>query len=115
MVNFGADEIFKVGSEVRDEDIDEMIRKGEERAMNVQKNAEQVVKDKFDMLDFSMNTMNMYQFEDVDYLQEKRREQENALKKHVVNMLNDEVRGGRREKKMASLNLNESKLFPKFF
>jgi len=30
-------------------------------------------------------------------------------------MLNDEVRGGRREKKMASLNLNESKLFPKFF
>jgi len=32
----------------------------------------------------------------------------------VVNLLNEEVRGGRREKKMAS-NLNESKLFPKFF
>ena len=30
-------------------------------------------------------------------------------------MLNEEVRAGRREKKMASLNLNESKLFPKFF
>jgi len=30
-------------------------------------------------------------------------------------MLNDEVRGGRREKKMAAMNLNESKLFPKFF
>lgn len=30
-------------------------------------------------------------------------------------MLNEEVRGGRREKKMASMNLNESKLFPKFF
>lgn len=29
-------------------------------------------------------------------------------------MLNNEVRGGRREKKMAVLNLNESKLFPKF-
>ena len=37
------------------------------------------------------------------------------MKKHVVNLLNEEVRGGRREKKMASLNLNESKLFPKFF
>ncbi len=35
MVNYGADEIFKVGSEVKDEDIDEMIRKGEERAQNV--------------------------------------------------------------------------------
>lgn len=30
-------------------------------------------------------------------------------------MLNDEVRGGRREKKAAALNLNEAKLFPKFF
>jgi hypothetical protein len=37
------------------------------------------------------------------------------LKKHVVNLLNEEVRGGRREKKSANMNLNESKLFPKFF
>lgn len=34
----------------------------------MQKEAEQIVKNKFDMLDFSMNAMNMYQFEDVDYL-----------------------------------------------
>jgi hypothetical protein len=68
MVNYGADEIFKVGSDVKEEDIDDMIRKGEERAQNIQKNAENIVKNKFDMLDFSMNTMNMYQFEDVDYL-----------------------------------------------
>jgi hypothetical protein len=32
------------------------------------------VKDKFNMLDFQMNTVNMYQFEDVDYLKEKRKE-----------------------------------------
>jgi hypothetical protein len=32
MVNYGADEIFKVGSEVKDEDIEIMIRKGEEKA-----------------------------------------------------------------------------------
>jgi len=37
-----------------------MIRKGEEKALNLQKEAEQLVKSKFDMLDFSMNTMNMY-------------------------------------------------------
>ena len=60
MVNYGADEIFKVGSDVQDEDIEEIIRKGEEKAMNIQKEAEQVVKNKFDMLDFSMNAMNMY-------------------------------------------------------
>lgn len=36
------------------------------------------------------------------------------MKKHVVNLLSEEVRGGRREKKMATLNLNEAKMFPKF-
>ena len=44
----------------------------------------------------------------------KRFEQE-ELKISLVNMLTEEVRAGRREKKMASMNLNESKLFPKFF
>jgi hypothetical protein len=92
-----------------------MIQKGEDRANEIQQKAEEVLQDKFNMLDFQINSVNMYQFEDVDYLQEKRREQEQALKKHVVNMLNEEVRGGRREKKMAAMNLNESKLFPKFF
>jgi hypothetical protein len=81
----------------------------------MQKKAEDIVKDKFNMLDFQMNPVNMYQFEDVDYLQEKRKEQEKALKMHVVEMLNEEVRMGRREKKNANMNLNESKLFPKFF
>jgi hypothetical protein len=33
----------------------------------------------------------------------------------VVEMLNDEVRMGRRDKKNSNLNLNENKLFPKFY
>ena len=104
-----------MGSDIQDEDIELVIKKGEERACEIQKRAENILKDKFNMIDFQMNTMNMYQFEDVDYLQEKRKEAEQAIKKHVVNMLSEEVRGGRREKKNAALNLNESKLFPKFF
>ncbi len=115
MVNYGADEIFRVGSDVQDEDIELLIKKGLEKAEGMQKKAEGIIKDKFNMLDFQMNSVNMYQFEDVDYLQEKRKEQEKALKMHVVEMLNDEVRMGRREKKNANLNLNESKLFPKFY
>lgn len=35
MVNYGADEIFKVGSDVQDEDIEEMIARGEEKANNI--------------------------------------------------------------------------------
>lgn len=116
MVNYGADEIFRMGSvDVQDEDIETLIKKGLERADNQQKKAEEIVKDKFNMLDFQMNSVNMYQFEDVDYLKEKRKEQEKALKAHVVGMLNEEVKYGRREKKNANLNLNESKLFPKFY
>jgi len=72
------------------------------------------VKEKFNMLDFEMNSVNMYQFEDVDYLEEKRKEQQSVLRQHVVNMLSEEVRGGRREKKAAAQSLNESRMFPKF-
>lgn len=116
MVNFGADEIFRVGStDVQDEDIELLIRKGLERAEGMQKRAETVLKDKFNMLDFQMNAVNMYEFEDVDYLQEKRKEQQQAINRHVVEMLNEEVRLGRREKKSANMSLNESKLFPKFY
>jgi hypothetical protein len=90
MVNYGADEIFKVGStDVQDEDIELLIKRGLDKAETMQKRAENVIKDKFNMLDFQVNTVNMYQFEDVDYLQEKRKEQEKAL--------------------------NENKLFPKFY
>jgi hypothetical protein len=75
MVNYGADEIFKVGStDVQDEDIELLIKRGLDKAETMQKRAENVIKDKFNMLDFQVNTVNMYQFEDVDYLQEKRKE-----------------------------------------
>jgi hypothetical protein len=83
-VNYGADEIFKVGStDVQDEDIELLIKRGLDKAETMQKRAENVIKDKFNMLDFQVNTVNMYQFEDVDYLQEKRKEQEKALKKNL--------------------------------
>lgn len=72
MVNYGADEIFKFGSDIKDEDVEEVIRKGEERAHNLQAKADQIVKDKFNMIDFEMNPMNMYQFEDVDYLEKRK-------------------------------------------
>jgi hypothetical protein len=53
MVNFGADEIFKVGStDVQDEDIELLINKGLQKAESMQKNAENIIKDKFNMLDF---------------------------------------------------------------
>ncbi len=61
MVNFGADEIFRVGScNVQDEDIELLIKKGLDKAEAMQQKAENIVKDKFNMLDFQMNSVNMY-------------------------------------------------------
>jgi hypothetical protein len=61
MVNYGADEIFKVGStDVQDEDIELLIKRGLDKAETMQKRAENVIKDKFNMLDFQVNTVNMY-------------------------------------------------------
>ena len=53
MVNYGADEIFKVGStDVQDEDIELLIKRGLDKAETMQKRAENVIKDKFNMIDF---------------------------------------------------------------
>lgn len=37
MVNYGADAIFEIGSDVDDDDIDDLIRAGEEKALKMQK------------------------------------------------------------------------------
>ena len=67
MVNYGADGIFAVGNQLCDQDIDSLIEEGKNRAMNMQKEAADKMKDKMNMADFEFNTMNLYEFDDVDY------------------------------------------------
>lgn len=43
------------------------------------------------MVNFEMNSCNLYQFEDVDYLKEKRKDAENAVKKNVIALLDQET------------------------
>ena len=35
MVNYGADAIFEIGSQIDDDDIEDLIRQGEEKAKNL--------------------------------------------------------------------------------
>ena len=56
-----------------------MIKDGEEKARDINNQAEEMMKDKFDMTNFEMNSCNLYQFEDVDYLKEKRKDAELLL------------------------------------
>jgi len=113
MVNYGADAIFEIGSCIDDKDIEQMIEDGEEEAKHLHDQAEEIMKDKFDMLNFNMTSCNLYQFEDVDYLKEKRKDQEDALKNHVIAMLDAETaENGRRKNKK---NLAESNLCPNIY
>ena len=64
------------------------------------------------MADFEMNSMNLYQFEDVDY--KKRREDQLKMDEHLRTMIIDDT-GNRRRKIHGKTNLNESNLCPKIF
>ena len=83
LVNYGADAIFQVGDNLNDKDIDTLIREGEEKAMALQNKAAAISKEKLDIANFELNSMNLYSFEDVDY-QKQRREEENIKMDELV-------------------------------
>lgn len=60
MVNYGADGIFQIGNELCDEDIDQLMAEGRARAENLLKEAHEKLKDKMNLVDFELNSMNMY-------------------------------------------------------
>jgi len=72
-----------VGDNLNDKDIETLIREGEEKAIALQQKAAQVSKEKINMIDFEMNSMNLYNFEDVDYAK-ARREEENLKMSEFV-------------------------------
>ena len=86
MVNFGAASIFQMGDEVQEEDIDNLILEGKRKADELAKQAENKINKKLNLTDFQLDSCNLYQFEDVDYL-EKRKEQMDIVKSHVIQQL----------------------------
>ena len=96
MVNFGADNIFQVGNDFCDDDIDKLIQEGKDRANKMQIEAATKLKSKMNMADFEMNSMNLYQFEDVDY--KKRREDQLKMDEHLRTMIIADDTGNRRRK-----------------
>ena len=67
------------------------------------------------MLDFQMNNMNLYNFEDVDYAKQRREDENIKLSELVRQMITEDAanRGGRRVK--TQKNLSEANLCPKIF
>ena len=116
MVNYGADGIFAVGNELCDQDIDTLIDEGKRRAQGMQEEAQQKMEGKMNMADFELNTMNLYQFEDVDYAKQKRDEAQLKVDEYLRDMITQDTstRTGRRKTGLKS-SLNESNLCPKIF
>ena len=60
MVNYGADALFEMGSNIDDVDIDQMINEGEEKAKKLNIEFDDAIKEKFNMANFEMNSCNLY-------------------------------------------------------
>lgn len=71
------------------------------------------MKEKFSMVNFEMNPCNLYEFEDIDYLKEKRKDQEDLIKSKVIAMLDAETAEYTRKK--VRKNLADSNLAPKIY
>ena len=83
---------------MNDKDIETLIKEGENKANALQQKAAEISKEKMNMLDFQMNNMNLYNFEDVDYAKQRRDEENIRLNEHVRKLITEDttMRGGRR-------------------
>lgn len=48
------------------------------------------------MVDFEMNSVNLYQFEDVDYMKQRREDQAIKMNDYVTKMIMEDTNRGRR-------------------
>lgn len=80
------------------------------------KEANDKLKDKINLADFELNSVNLYQFEDVDYAKAKREEAQLKVDEYIRDMITNDTssRPGRRKAGYKS-SLNESSLCPKIF
>lgn len=104
-----------MGDNLNDKDIDTLIREGEAKANALQQKASLVSKEKMDMANFEMNSMNLYNFEDVDYAKQRREEENIKMNEHIRQLITEDntTRTGRRAK--TNKNLSEASLCPKIF
>ena len=68
MIQYGADAIFRAGDDFKDEDIDLILKRGEEQTNKFFEEAEKQAKSKSNLLlNFSFDPNDLYKFEYEDY------------------------------------------------
>ena len=80
MIQYGADAIFRAGNDFKDEDIDLILKRGEEETNQFFEEAEKQAKSKSNLLlNFSFDPNDLYKFENEDYRLKRKENAEKVL------------------------------------
>ena len=80
MIQYGADAIFRAGEDFKDEEIDLILKRGEEQTNKFFEEAEKQAKSKSNLLlNFSFDPNDLYKFENEDYRLKRKANAEKAL------------------------------------
>jgi SWI/SNF-related matrix-associated actin-dependent regulator of chromatin subfamily A member 5 len=108
LIQYGADAIFRAGDDFKDEDIDVILKRGEEATNLFYEEADKQAKNKANLLlNMSFNTSDLYTFENEDY-QKKKREDERTLQQYIYLEYENEDRLNRRDRNKPLYNLEQN-------
>jgi len=107
MIQYGADKIFKAGDDFKDEEIDIILERGEKNTNAFFEETEKQAKCKTNLLlNMSFNTTDLYKFENEDYMQKRKLENDVIMKFSLVDEFNDERMN--RRKNICNYNIDQN-------
>ncbi len=106
MIQYGADAIFRPGDDFKDEDIDVILRRGEESTNTFMNDVDKQAKDRSMLLNMSFNTTDLYKFENEDYLKKRKEEGERILAMAIQEEMDNDAFKFTRRDRSRPLNYN---------
>ena len=116
MIQYGADAIYRPGNDFKDEDIDLILKRGEEQTNKFFEEAEKQAKSKSNLLlNFSFDPNDLYKFENEDYRLKRKENAEKVLNKALEEELEKESKMlySRRDHGPVSYNVDQAHLLGK--
>ena len=113
MIQYGADAIYRPGNDFKDEDIDLILKRGEEQTNKFFEEAEKQAKSKSNLLlNFSFDPNDLYKFENEDYRLKRKENAEKVLNKALEEELEKESKMlySRRDHGPVSYNVDQAHL-----
>lgn len=107
MIQYGADAIFRAGDDFKDEEIDIILKRGEQNTNEFFELADKQAKDRASLLiNMNFNSTDLYRFENEDYLRKRKEESEKVISQALAEELENEIRLNRRDRNSKMLNYN---------